>query len=58
MSAVVEGFYPNQAGARAIGPALFGETNRWGGECVCVMRVCMCVCVMSRVPGESEAEPV
>jgi hypothetical protein len=28
--AIVEAFYPNQAGAAAIGPALFGETNRWG----------------------------
>ena len=29
-AAVVEAFYPNQAGAAAIGPALFGATNRWG----------------------------
>eukprot|EP00038_Savillea_parva_P031675 m.89355 g.89355 ORF g.89355 m.89355 type:complete len:785 (-) comp9801_c0_seq1:94-2448(-) len=31
-AAVVEAFYPNQAGAAAIGPALFGEPgfNRWG----------------------------
>ena len=28
--AIIEAFYPNQAGAAAVGPALFGETNRWG----------------------------
>ena len=28
--AVIEAFYPNQAGAAALGPALFGATNRWG----------------------------
>ena len=29
-AAIMEAFYPNQAGAAAIGPALFGETNRFG----------------------------
>eukprot|EP00040_Diaphanoeca_grandis_P016335 m.84243 g.84243 ORF g.84243 m.84243 type:complete len:798 (+) comp25726_c0_seq1:98-2491(+) len=29
-NAIVETFYPNSAGAAAIGPALFGETNNWG----------------------------
>lgn len=29
-AAIIEAFYPNQAGASALGPALFGETNRWG----------------------------
>ena len=29
-AAIVEAFYPNQAGAAALGPAFFGDSNRWG----------------------------
>jgi hypothetical protein len=28
--AIIELFYPNVVGAKAMGPAVFGETNRWG----------------------------
>jgi hypothetical protein len=34
-AAIIEAFYPNSAGAGAIGPALFGETNRFGTSTLC-----------------------
>lgn len=37
-SAVVELWYPNQAGAGAVGPQLFGRTNRWGKLPVTIYR--------------------